>query len=145
MKTLENVSIYELIGLTTYRSVLCKFEDGHYRVGRITYDVFDGNVIPIYCPETLSELGYSGKKVIAYEDLVRTNILEGWHGSFTDSTEPKKNEHCIILVQEKKSYGDVFKITYACYDGTDFYSYKGSTDRCVIGFKHIRKENGMPY
>lgn len=146
MKKLENVSIDEIIPITLYHSVLCMFEDGKCRLGKISYQISEDKVMPIYCPETLGELSYSGKKVIAYEDLLKANILEGWHGSFTDNTEPKKNEHCIILVQEKKSYGDTFKITYACYDGkTDFYAYKGSTDRSVIGFKHIRKENGMPY
>ena len=146
MKKLENMSIDEIIPITLYHSVLCKFEDGKYRLGKISYQMVEGKVMPIYCPETLGELSYSGKKVIAYEDLLKANILEGWHGSFTDGAEPKKNELCIILVQEKKSYGDRFKITYACYDGkTDFYAYQDSTDRSVIGFKHIKKENGMPY
>lgn len=146
MKKFENVSIDEIIPITLHHSVLCKFEDGKYRLGKISYKIVENKVIPIYCPETLGELSYSGKKVIAYEDLLKSNILEGWHGSFTDDTEPKKNEHCIILVQEKKSYGDRFKITYASYDGkTDFYAYKDKPDRSVIGFKHIRKENGMPY
>lgn len=146
MKKLENVSIEEIIPITLYHSVLCKFEDGKYRLGKISYQTYEDKVVPIYCPETLGEVSYSGKKVIAYDDLLKTNILEGWHGPFTDDTEPKKNEHCIILVQEKKSYGDRFKITYACYDGKlDFYGYKDSTNKSVIGFKHIRKDNGMPY
>ncbi len=146
MKKLKNPSIDELIPITLYHSVLCKFENGKYRLGKISYKIVEDKVIPIYCPETLGELSYSGKKVIAYEDLLKINILDGWHGSFTDDTEPKKNEECIVLVQEKKSYGERFKITYACYDGkTDFYGYKNNLDKSVIGFKHIRKENGTPY
>ena len=53
MEKLENVSIDEIIPITLYHSVLCKFEDGKCRLGKISYQMAEDKLMLIYCPETL--------------------------------------------------------------------------------------------
>lgn len=139
--------INKIMSISLYHNVLCKFKDGQYRLGRITYVInADKKPVPIYSPADLGQLNYSGKPVVAYEDLIRSNVTDGWHGDHTDGQEPRKNEECIILIQELRSYGGRFITEYAFYDGKNgFFGYKETPSRSVIGFKHINKNNGMPF
>ena len=153
LNNIENITgttdeiIDKIIKISLYHNVLCKFKDGQYRLGRITYYInADKKPVPIYSPANLGQLNYSGKPVFSYEDLIKNNIIDGWHGDYTDGQEPKKNEECIILIQELRSYGERYRVEYAFYDGKiGFFRYKTTPERCIIGFKHIHPDNGLPY
>ena len=146
----KGMTIQDIVRVSVeYPAVLCKFNDGVFRVGIICYhcDKQGENVHMVFCPESNADLNRSQHIVKAYQPLFDPNkpSLQGWHGSYTDEREPKKDERCIILVERKRSYGSRYEIHYACWDGKfSFYGYKESAELSVLGFKHI-KPNGYPY
>lgn len=146
----KGMTIRDIVHVSVkHPAVLCKFNDGMFRVGFVCYDCDKqgNNVHMVFYPESNADLNRSRHIVKAYQPLFDfDNInLQGWHGCYTDEKEPKENEKCIILVERKRSYGTRYEIHYACWDGKfSFYGYKESNELSVLGYKHI-KPNGYPY
>ena len=102
MRNIENITgtlderVNTIIGISLYHNVLCKFSDGQYRLGRIEYTFTpDGMPVPIYSPGAKGDTRYINKPVIAYEDLIKNTIKDGWHGDFTDGQEPKNTRNVL--------------------------------------------------
>lgn len=145
----KGMSIHEITRVgTMYPAVLCKFADGEYEVCTVGYDCDKNgeNVVMQGYPVGWNPKN-SGKIVVAYKvifDETERNIC-GWHGDYTDETEPEEDERCYILVEQKK-YGranyHIWQSVYHTKNG--FPGWSQSSELSVLGFMHIRKD-GMPF
>jgi len=131
-----------------YPAVLCKFAGGGYEICTVDYDCYRNG-------ENAVMKGYpvgwntrnSGRIVDAYKVVFdeKSGNISNWHGDYTDETEPKKGEHCYILIEWKKYGHPTYEIRQAVYDGkTGFIGWPESSELSVLGFMHIRKD-GMPF
>lgn len=145
----KGMGIHDIVRVETrYPAVLCKFSDGGYEVCTVGYDCDERG-------ENVVMQGYpvgwgtnnSGKIVVAYKvifDEAERNIC-GWHGDYTDETEPKEGERCYILIEQKKYGRATYHIRQSVYhEKTGFPGWSQGSELSVLGFMHIRKD-GMPY
>ena len=89
----------------------------------------------------------SGKIVVAYKVIFdeASRSICGWHGDYTDETEPKEGEKCYILVEQKECGRATYHIRQSVYHAKGgFPGWSQSPELSVLGFMHIRK-NGMVY
>ena len=145
----KGMSIKEITHVgVMYPAVLCKFADGAYEVCTVGYgcDKNGENVVMEGYPVGWGT-NNSGKIVVAYKvifDEAARNIC-GWHGDYTDETEPKEGEKCYILVEQKKYGRATYHIRQSVYHAKGgFHGWSQNSELSVLGFMHIRK-NGMVY